>query len=81
MWIPAPKAPGFFFNLTKIFTSMLRFIALTVIAYFIFKWLDGFFGPKKSQPKRTSNTAQKKSSFSKNVGEYVDYEEVTEDKR
>lgn len=74
-------APGFFFILTKIFASMLRFITLTVLAYFIFRWLDGFFwggrssGPAKSPPKKKSST------FSKNVGEYVDYEEVKGDEK
>ena len=81
MEIPAPRAPGFFFILTKIFAFMLRFIALTVLAYFIFKWLDRFFGggrpagPAKPSPKKKSST------FSKNEGEYVDYEEVKDDEK
>ena len=72
-------APGFFFILTKIFASMLRFIALTVLAYFIFKWLDRFFGGGRPSGPAKSSSKKKGSTFSKNVGEYVDYEEVKDD--
>ena len=74
-------APGFFFILTKIFAFMLRFIALTVLAYFIFRWLDRFFGGGKPSGPGKSSPKKKSSTFSKNVGEYVDYEEVKDDKK
>jgi hypothetical protein len=53
-------APGFFFILTKIFASMLRFIALTVLAYFIFKWLDRFFGGGSSSGPAKSSSKKKR---------------------
>ena len=62
---------------------MLRFIAFTVLAYFIFRWLDRFFGgapaPRK-RSNRASSAREKRSSVSKDAGEYIDYEEVKEDK-
>lgn len=64
---------------------MLRFIALTVLAYFIFRWLDRMFGaqPRQRPTQRTRSSqgaAPKKSKVNKNVGEYIDYEEVKEEK-
>ena len=73
-------APGFFFILTIIFASM-RFIALTVLAYFIFRWLERFFGGGKASGPAKSSPKEKSSTFSKNVGEYVDYEEVKDDEK
>jgi len=62
---------------------MLRFIALTIIAYFIYRWLDGFFGPRpapnRSRTQSQGGAAPKKSKLGKDVGEYIDYEEVNED--
>ena len=72
-------APGFFFILTKIFASMFRFIFLTILAYFIFRWLDRFFGGGRPSGRAKSSPKKKSSTFSKNVGEYVDYEEVKDD--
>ena len=74
-------ALGFFFILTKIFASMLRFIALTVIAYFIFRWLDRFFGGARPSSPTKSSPKKKSSTFAKNAGEYVDYEEVKDDEK
>jgi len=63
---------------------VLRFIAFTVLAYFIFRWLDRFFGgtpaPRKRSNRASSETREKHSSVSKDAGEYIDYEEVKEDK-
>lgn len=62
---------------------MLRFIALTIIAYFIFRWLDAFFGggsKRRSASEARKNTSSSgKSRVRKDVGEYIDYEEVKED--
>lgn len=59
---------------------MLRFVALTILAYFIFRWLDRLVGPRTApkgrSTKNSSANAPKKSSVNKNVGEYIDYEEV-----
>ena len=75
-------APGFFFILTKIFASMLfKFLLYTVIAYFIFRWLDRFFGGGRPSGPAKSSPKKKNSTFSKNVGEYVDYEEVKDDEK
>ena len=41
--IPAPSAPDSFLSWKK-FRCVFRFIALTILAYFIFRWLDRFFG-------------------------------------
>ncbi len=60
---------------------MLRFIALTILAYFIFRWLDRLLGPRPApsrgrSSRSQSNAAPTKSKVKKNVGEYIDYEEV-----
>ena len=60
---------------------MLRFIALTVLAYFIFRWLDRFLGGGRPSGTAKSSPNKKSSTFSKNVGEYVDYEEVKDDEK
>jgi len=63
---------------------VFRFIALTILAYFIFRGLDRFFGgayaPRKSNKRPYSGTREKRSIVKKDVGEYIDYEEVKEDK-
>lgn len=66
---------------------MFRFLVLTVLAYFIFRYLDKIFGgssstKRSSQQTRTTSggEAPRKSKVSKDVGEYVAYEEVKEDK-
>ena len=74
-------APGFFFILTKILIYMLRFLFYTVIAYFIFRWLDGLFKAGKQSKRHTTTSRRTKSTFSKDVGEYVDYEEVQDDEK
>lgn len=70
---------------------MGKFILLTILAYFIFRWLDRILkGGKRTQPQgntkgssssRTESTAQPhtKSMIKDDVGEYVDFEEVKED--
>ena len=72
---------------------MLRFIAMTILAYFIFRWLDRIFGGGsasrrgKSTASRGSTNANsdftgkqpKKSKVSNSVGEYVKYEEIKDD--
>jgi hypothetical protein len=61
---------------------LFRFILYSVVAWFVFRWLDGFFGPRKgsSKGKAPGPKAGKKSRVKKDVGEYIDYEEVKEDK-
>ena len=63
---------------------MLRFIALTILAYFIFRSLDRFFGGAPAAKKRNGSAKNRrsasKSKVNKNVGEYIDYEEVKDDK-
>jgi len=63
---------------------VFRFIALAILAYFIFRWLDRFFGgapaPSKRSNRPSSGTGEKRSSVKKDVGEYIDYEEVREEK-
>ena len=72
---------------------MLRFIAMTILAYFIFRWLDRIFGGNsasrrgKSTASRGNTNAKsdwtdkhpKKSKVSHSVGEYVEYEEIKDD--
>lgn len=64
-----------------------RFILFTVLAYFIFKWLDRLMGGGKSKSKESNQTRKSGSSASPkssksimkdDVGEYVDFEEVKE---
>ena len=70
---------------------MGKFILLTILAYFIFRWLDRILkGGKRTQPQgntrssagsKTESTTQPhtKSMIKDDVGEYVDFEEVKED--
>lgn len=62
---------------------LFRFILYSVVAWFVFRWLDGWFSPQKKQRRQKSNTSAAKGGSSsrirKDVGEYVDYEEVKED--
>ena len=68
---------------------MFRFLSLTILAWLIFRWLDRFFGVRGGSNRNTS--AQKKNEFKgkkpssskvpKDVGEYVDYVEVKENKK
>jgi hypothetical protein len=61
---------------------MFRFIFLTIVAYFIFKGLDGIFGKRKpSRNDQSRASKSQKSSVNKNVGEYVDYEEVKDEEQ
>tara|TARA_B100000900_G_C20600200_1_gene725190 strand:- start:2642 stop:2833 length:192 start_codon:yes stop_codon:yes gene_type:complete len=63
---------------------VFRFITLTILAYFIFRWLERFFGgtpaPGKKSHRNSKGTSEKRSSVKKDVGEYIEYEEVKEDK-
>ena len=63
---------------------MIRFIAFTILAYFIFNSLDRLFRVKPTQrtkkPSATGNS-EKRSKVNKNVGEYINYEEVKDDKK
>jgi len=56
-----------------------RFLLFTVIAYFVFRALDGLFGPRRSSQPQNRSSVKKRSTFSKDVGDYVDYEEVKDD--
>ncbi len=70
---------------------MGKFILLTILAYFIFRWLDRILkGGKRTQTQgstkdssnsRTQSTTQPhtKSMIKDDVGEYVDFEEMKED--
>ena len=71
---------------------LFRFILFTVLAYFIFRWLDRTFMPAKKknpQQRNTNNTTttqefsnkKSKSIMKDDVGEYVDFEEVKKDKK
>ena len=63
---------------------LFKFLFYTVLAYFIFRWLDRIFSGKRPA-KRRKNTPdigsrEKRSKVNKNVGEYVKYEELNKDK-
>ncbi|MDC3346646.1 hypothetical protein OAV76_05245 [Schleiferiaceae bacterium] len=67
---------------------MFRFLSLTILAWLIFRWLDRFFGGRSgSNPKtaqKQKEPKEKKASSSKipkDVGEYVDYVEVKDNKK
>ena len=68
---------------------MFRFLSLTILAWLIFRWLDRFFGGRggsnrnTSAPKKNEFKGKKPSSSKvpKDVGEYVDYVEVKENKK
>jgi len=63
---------------------VIRFIAFTILAYFIFKSLDRFFRVKPTQHRKkpaAKGNPEKRSKVNKSVGEYINYEEVKEDKK
>ncbi|MAD30780.1 MAG: hypothetical protein CL854_00860 [Cryomorphaceae bacterium] len=68
---------------------MFRFLSLTILAWLIFRWLDRFFGGRggsnrNSSGQRKNEPKGKRPSSSKvpkDVGEYVDYVEVKENKK
>ena len=68
---------------------MFRFLSLTILALLIFRWLDRFFGGRggsnrNSSGQRKNEPKGKRPSSSKvpkDVGEYVDYVEVKENKK
>lgn len=62
---------------------MARFLLLTIIAYFIYRLLDSIFRPtpkKKPESKQRVSVQydpeKAKSKVGKDVGEYIDYEEI-----
>jgi len=63
---------------------MARFILLTIIAYFIYRLLDSIFRPAKKSPAQKQQVTvqydrdKAKSKVGKDVGEYIDYEELKE---
>ena len=62
---------------------MFRFIAFTIMAYFIFKSLDRLFSArpvKRRKKPSASRNPEKRSKMNKNAGEYINYEEVKWDK-
>ena len=70
---------------------LIRFLLFTILAYFIFRWLDGFFRPQKSPENKSSvkksrnqqnfKNGSTKSVIKDNIGDYVDFEEVEEKKK
>ena len=62
-----------------------KFLFYTVLAYFIFRWLDRIFSGKRPAQSRKKTpdmgSREKRSKVNKNVGEYINYEEVKEDKK
>ena len=68
---------------------MFLFLSLTILAWLIFRWLDRFFGGRggsnrNSSGQRKNEPKGKRPSSSKvpkDVGEYVDYVEVKENKK
>ena len=68
---------------------MFRFLSLTILAWLIFRWLDRFFGGRggsnrNSSGQRKNEPKGKRPSSSKvpkDVGEYVDFVEVKENKK
>ena len=72
---------------------LVRFILFTVLAYFIFRWLDRLIRPSRNERPVNSNQKSKKQNKSSNVdqgkiksvikddvGDYVDFEEIDEKK-
>ena len=71
---------------------MLRIVLYAVIFYFVYRFLDSMFRPKKANAGNHSGKAPKqkvtvqydrdkaKSKVADDVGEYVEFEEVKEDK-
>ena len=68
---------------------MFRFLSLTIFAWLIFRWLHRFFGgrgganrnPSAQKKKEPKGKAPSSSKVPKDVGEYVDYVEVKENKK
>ena len=70
---------------------ILRFIFYAVIVYFVWRFLDSLFSPRARQTSPNSkrpnqkvtvqyNRKATKSKVGKDIGEYVDFEEVEDDK-
>jgi hypothetical protein len=63
---------------------LFKFLFYTVLAYFIFRWLDRIFSVKRPAQGRKKTpdmgSREKRSRVNKNVGEYVKYEELNKDK-
>jgi hypothetical protein len=63
---------------------LFRFLFYTVLAYFIFRWLDRILSVKRPAQGRKKTpdmgSREKRSRVNKNVGEYVKYEELNKDK-
>jgi len=58
---------------------IFRFLLFTVLAYFVFRALDGLFGSRRYSQPQSRSSERKRSTFSKDDGDYVDYEEVKDD--
>lgn len=65
---------------------MLRIIASAVIVWFVWRFLNNLFGPSprpKARNKKTSGAQtsdnERRSRVPKEMGEYVDYEEVKDE--
>lgn len=58
---------------------IFRFLLFTVIAYLVFRALDGLFGSRRYSQHQSRSSERKRSTFSKDDGDYVDYEEVKDD--
>ncbi|HBP44510.1 MAG TPA: hypothetical protein DD635_01315 [Flavobacteriales bacterium] len=66
--------------------GLIRLIATAALVWFVFRWLDRFFGgPRKGPRKHTTDHdsksgAQQRSSSPKEdgLGDYVDFEEINE---
>ena len=60
---------------------MLLDFFYTVLAYFIFRWLDRIFsGKRQPNAEKDTDKVEKAQQVNKNVGEYVKYEELNKDK-
>lgn len=67
---------------------MLRIVLYAIIFYFVYRFLDSMFRPKRASAGNHSNKAPKqkvtvqydrdkaKSKVADDVGEYVDFEEI-----
>lgn len=68
---------------------MFRFLSLTILAWLIFRWLDRFFSgrggsnrnPSTQKKKESKGKVPSSSKVPNDVGEYVDYVEVKENKK
>jgi hypothetical protein len=70
---------------------MIRIVFYAIIFYFVYRLLDSFFRPNKARAGQNTGAPRQKvtvqydrkkakSKVSREVGEYVDFEEVKEDK-